>query len=156
MGLIVGLGCGGLLLLVVIIGVIVAVAGGGDSGTDSGSSGKGSAAPSESGKVPAEEKEAPKPKGGAEGDITVTGCVVNSSTTWPAADVEIVNHSGAKSNYIVSIEFVDKAGTRLGEGMAAANNVTPGQKVRAKAQGLAETSGKVSCKISKVTRYPSG
>ncbi len=153
-GLIAVLGCSGVLVLAVVGGVIALASSGGDDGPSS-SAGKASSSPSvaASGKAPAKEKPAPA---GDEGDVTVTGCTVNSTTTWPAADVEIVNHSGAKSNYIVSIEFLDKAGTRLGEGMAAANNVTPGQKVKTKAQGLADTSGKVTCKVADVTRYPSG
>lgn len=152
-GLIAVLGCSGVLVLAVIGGVVALASSGGDDGPSS--AGVASSSPSAAGKVPAKEKPEAEPKGD-EGDVTVTGCVVNGTTSWPAADVEIVNHSGVKSNYIVSVEFLDKAGTRLGEGMAAANNVAVGQKVRAKAQGLAETSGKVSCKVSNVTRYPSG
>ncbi|MEE4491599.1 FxLYD domain-containing protein [Streptomyces sp. BE230] len=154
-GLVAVLGCSGVLVLAVIGGVVALASSGGDG--PSSSAGKASSSPSvaASEKAPAKEKPAAEPKGDA-GDVTITGCVVNGVTSWPAADVEIVNHSGEKSNYIVSVEFLDKAGTRLGEGMAAANNVAPGQKVRAKAQGLAETSGKVSCKVSDVTRYPSG
>jgi hypothetical protein len=152
-GLVAILGCSGVLVLAVIGGAVALMAAAGDDTPSS--SGKASSSPSAaaSGKAPAKKTPAPK---GDEGDVTVTGCVVNSTTTWPAADVEIVNHSGAKSNYIVSVEFVDSSGTRLGEAMAAANNVAVGQKVRAKAQGLTDTSGKVTCRVSKVTRYPSG
>lgn len=153
-GLIVGLGCGGVLLLVLICAVVGAVVMDGDDKGESGSSsGTVSASPSASGKGSAGEKDAAK---GPEGDVTIKACEVNSATTWPAADVEIVNHSSTEANYIVSVEFLDAAGTRLGEGMAATNNLAPGQKAREKAQGLAETTGKISCKISKVQRYPSG
>lgn len=154
-GLFAILGCSGVLVLAVIGGAVALVSSGGDDGPSS-SAGGASSSPSAaaSGKAPAKKPPA-EPKGDA-GDVTITGCSVNGVTTWPAADVEIVNGSGEKSNYIVSIEFLDRSGTRLGEGMAAANNVAVGQKVKAKAQGLAETSGKVTCKVSDVTRYPSG
>lgn len=153
-GLVAVLGCSGVLVLAVIGGVVALASAGGDDGPSS-SAGKASSSPSvvASGKAPAKEKPAPA---GDEADVRVTGCTVNSTTTWPAADVEIVNHSGAKSNYVVSVEFLDTDGTRLGEGLAAANNVAAGQKVQTKAQGLADTSGKITCKVSDVTRYPSG
>ncbi|MEU9316833.1 hypothetical protein [Streptomyces sp. NPDC048295] len=44
-------------------------------------------------------------------------------------------------------------GDRLGEGMAATNNLAPGQKLVTQAQGLDATSGKVTCKITDVSRY---
>lgn len=153
-GLFAVLGCSGVLVLAIVGGVVaIASSGGGSSDDASGSSSvtPSAAAPS---KAPTK-KTAPKPAG-AEGDVTITACEVNSSTTWPAADVEIVNHSSSEANYIVSVEFLDASGTRLGEGMAATNNLAPGAKARAKAQALSDTSGKVTCKVSKVTRYPSG
>ncbi|MFF1957741.1 FxLYD domain-containing protein [Streptomyces sp. NPDC058220] len=88
-------------------------------------------------------------------DVKVTGCEVNGLTMWPAADLEITNSTGAKANYVVSVEFVDAAGTRLGEGMAATSNLAAGQTAREKAQGLDQVSGKVACKVTKVMRYPS-
>ncbi|MEU9198866.1 FxLYD domain-containing protein [Streptomyces sp. NPDC048332] len=154
-GLIVGLGCGGLVLLLIVIGVIVAAVGG-DTDDDEGPGRVLEVTASPSPSAPEKEKTAaPAPKG-AEGDVTITSCEVNGTTTWPAADVEILNHSGSEANYIVSVEFLDSSGTRLGEGMAATNNLAPGQKAKVKAQALSDTNGKVTCKVSKVTRYPSG
>lgn len=151
-GKIVGFGCGGLVLLLVIIGVVGAfLTSGTDTDDEPGSVLEVTASASASGGG----KTAPAPKG-AEGDVTIKACEVNGTTTWPAADLEIVNHSDAKANYIVSVEFLDSSGTRLGEGMAATNNLAPGQKAKAKAQALSDTSGKVTCKVSKVTRYPAG
>ncbi|WP_329592161.1 FxLYD domain-containing protein [Streptomyces sp. NBC_01362] len=115
--------------------------------------------PSEADKAeePAEKKKpAEKPADkGPEGDVKITSCKVNGSTTWPAAEVEIVNHSDEKANYIVSVEFVNAKGDRLGEGMAATNNLAPGQRSTQTAQGLDATSGKVECKVTDVSRYPS-
>lgn len=156
-GLIAILGCSGVLVLAVIGGMVgLAFSGSSSKGEASGSSSVAASpsAPAE-GKAPAKEEPAPKEKG-ADADVTIKACTVEPTTTWPAADVEIVNHSGSKANYIVMVEFVDGSGTRLGEGAAAANNVAAGQRVKEKAQGLAETSGKIRCKVTKVTRYPAG
>ncbi|MEU0631072.1 FxLYD domain-containing protein [Streptomyces sp. NPDC005989] len=163
-GLIVTLSVLGGLVMLGGCGVLVAaVAGSGGTIHESSASGssraddepeKNAPGKSEPAEKPAKEKPAKK-ETGPEADVKVTGCTVNSSTTWPAADVEIVNHSEEKSNYIVSVEFVNSAGDRLGEGMAATNNLAPGQKSVQKAQGLDATSGKVTCKVTDVSRYPS-
>lgn len=148
-GKIVGFGCGGLVLLLVIIAVIGAfLTSGSDTDDEPGSVLEVTASASASGKG----KSAPAPKG-AEADVQITACEVNASTTWPSANLEIVNHSSSKANYIISIEFVDAAGTRLGEGMAATNNLAPGQKALEKAQALSDTKGKVTCRVAKVSRY---
>jgi hypothetical protein len=155
-GKVIGFGCGGLVLLFVIIAVIGAVLTSGDSTDDDGSDPVLEVTASGTPSAPAKEKSAaPAPKG-AEADVKITSCEVSGATTWPAAELEIVNHSSSKANYIVSIEFVDAAGTRLGEGMAATNNLAPDQKALEKAQGLSKTNGKITCKVSKVTRYPAG
>ncbi|MFB7215008.1 FxLYD domain-containing protein [Streptomyces sp. NPDC056255] len=162
-GLIVTLSVLGGLVMLGGCGVLVAAVAGSGTVHESSASGssraddepeKSAPGKSEPAEKPAEEKPAKK-ETGPEADVKVTGCTVNSSTTWPAADVEIVNHSEEKSNYIVSVEFVNAAGDRLGEGMAATNNLAPGQKSVQKAQGLDATSGKVTCKVTDVSRYPS-
>ncbi|WP_157839154.1 FxLYD domain-containing protein [Streptomyces flavidovirens] len=163
-GLFVGLGCGGALLLLLVFIVIGFAVGDGDStakGKRKGASGTASSAPA--GDAPAKGEEAPTKRKDAapaaddpKGDAKVTGCVVEPVTTWPSADVTITNRSARSSNYIVAVEFVDGSGARVGEGMAAANSVAPGQKVKAKAQALSDTTGKITCKVLKVTRYASG
>lgn len=93
-------------------------------------------------------------EGGPEADVKVTRCGVDSLTTWPDAVVEIVNHGDSKATYVVNVDFVDDSGTRLGKGLAATDTLAVGQKVTEKAQGLVKVPGKVTCKVSKVTRYP--
>ena len=105
-------------------------------------------------------KDAPSEEPAVEGkspeaDVKLTECAVDSLTTWPAADVEIVNHGDSKATYVVNVEFVDGSGTRLGEGLAATDSLAVGQKAKEKAQGLVKVPGKVRCKVTKVTRYPS-
>ncbi|MGS2588065.1 FxLYD domain-containing protein [Streptomyces hebeiensis] len=103
--------------------------------------------------APVEEK---KPaEGEPEADVKITECSVDEFTKWPAADIEIVNSTGEKANYIVSIEFVDGDGTRLASALAATNDVAAGQKTKEKAQSLDKVEEKVTCKVSKVSRYPS-
>lgn len=86
-------------------------------------------------------------------DVEIASCQVDNALHWPSADLKITNHSAKSSNYIVNIEFVDAGGTRLAEGLAATNNLAAGQAANVKAQGTSEVKGKVSCKVSKVTRY---
>jgi hypothetical protein len=96
------------------------------------------------------------PAGGAAdpaGDVEITACEVDPTLHWPSAQVKITNKSSKSSNYIINIEFLDSSGTRIGEGLAATNNLEPGKVATQKAQGAAEANGKVSCKVAKVTRY---
>ncbi|MFI5767540.1 hypothetical protein ACIA74_03135 [Streptomyces sp. NPDC051658] len=91
----------------------------------------------------------------ASGDVRITRCEVDSLTEWPDADVEIVNRSDTQASYIVSVEFVDGEGTRRASGLATATDLAAGQKSVQKAQGLGKVPGKMTCKVSKVTRLPS-
>ncbi|MEU0157952.1 FxLYD domain-containing protein [Streptomyces sp. NPDC006261] len=137
--------------LVVVLGVVGVALGGSDSGGDTGGEVLEVTAPPSKGAA-APEAKAPA---GAEGDVKITGCEVSDATGWPKADVLITNRSSKTSNYIVSVEFVDGSGKRLGDAMAASNNVAAGQEVEEDAQSLDKVSGKVSCRVTKVTRYAS-
>ncbi|MFF2408203.1 hypothetical protein [Streptomyces sp. NPDC058092] len=75
-------------------------------------------------------------------------------TRWPAAEVEIIDHSGARASYIVSVEFVDGDGTRHAEGLASASDLDAGQKSLEKAQGLGKFPGELTCRVAKVSRFP--
>ncbi|WP_266916049.1 hypothetical protein [Streptomyces sp. NBC_00893] len=160
-GLIVTLSVLGGVAVLLALGVLIAVAGGGDSpsakskskpsaveGTESGAPAPGgvSDAPTE---LPALEGT------DGEGDVRITRCAVDSLTEWPDADVEIVNHGDVQASYIVSVEFVDGDGTRRASGLATATDLAAGQKSVQKAQGLGKVPGKMTCKVSKVTRLPS-
>lgn len=159
-------GCGALVAAVVSTGPTVHESS--SSGQSSQDEAPGKDAPAKddaSGEKPGEEKPAGKKdekkdaEGGAKtdaaADVKLSKCEVNDLTKWPSVDVEIVNHGDVKSNYIVSVEFVDGSGTRVAEGMAAANNLAPGQKSTQKAQGLGESPTDTTCKVTDVTRYPS-
>ncbi|ONI48648.1 MULTISPECIES: hypothetical protein [unclassified Streptomyces] len=151
-GKVVGFSCLGVVGLVVVLGVVGVALGGSDSGSDTGSDGVLEVTAPPSKKAAAPEAAAPA---GAEGDVEITGCEVSDATGWPKADVLITNRSSKTSNYIVSVEFVDGSGKRLADAMAASNNVAPKQEVEEDAQSLDKVTGKVSCKVTKVTRYAS-
>ncbi|MFE7398756.1 hypothetical protein [Streptomyces sp. NPDC057557] len=91
---------------------------------------------------------------GAEDDVRITACELDSVTQWPAAEVEIVNHSGARASYIVNVEFMDGDGTRHGEGLASSSNLDAGQKSVGRAQGLGKFTGKLTCRVAQVSRFP--
>jgi hypothetical protein len=89
----------------------------------------------------------------ATGDVELAGCEVDATLHWPSAQLKVTNHSSKSSNYMIQVEFVDAAGTRIGEGVAATNNLAAGQAATLKAQGATDTKGKISCKVTNVTRY---
>jgi hypothetical protein len=97
------------------------------------------------------------PKGHApEGDVKINLCEVNTTARWADPEITITNHSSKTSNYAVQVEFVDAKGTRLDEGLAATSNLKPGQASKVTAQGTAQISGKVTCRVTDVTRYTPG
>lgn len=54
---------------------------------------------------------------------------------------------------MINVEFVDTSNVRLGEGVAFASNVAPGQVVKETAQGTGDASGKtITCRVTKVDR----
>ncbi|MFF2328937.1 MULTISPECIES: hypothetical protein [unclassified Streptomyces] len=162
-GLIVTLSVLGGVGALLALGVLLAVALGDNTAVSSSSSSEStrppvgatpSGAPVEGGasEAPAEESDAQETR--PEDDVRITGCELDSVTQWPDARVEIVNHSGERASYIVNVEFVDGKGTRHAEGLASVSNLEAGQKSTHKAQGLGEFPGKVTCRVTKVSRYP--
>ncbi|MFF3952131.1 hypothetical protein ACFYY1_02895 [Streptomyces sp. NPDC001890] len=165
-GLIVTLSVIGGVVLLLAAGVLVAVTSGGGTSSTAGPKPSGveataSGSPAASGApAPGDASDAPSELPAlegtdGEGDVRITRCQVDSLTEWPDADVEIVNHGDAQASYIVSVEFVDGDGTRRASGLATATDLAAGQKSVQKAQGLGKVPGKMTCKISKVTRLPS-
>jgi hypothetical protein len=168
-GLIVGLTIGGAVLVLLVLGVIGVMAVSDDSSKDSDSVARSpaaersgvptSGAPTDDapGAPAAEESAAEEPaeESGAEGDVKITGCAVDSLTTWASAELTITNRTAKKADYIVNVEFVDASGKRLGEALAAVNGLAPGQEANETAQGLDTITGRMSCKVTDVTRYVS-
>ncbi|WP_411140271.1 FxLYD domain-containing protein [Streptomyces sp. x-80] len=125
-------------------------------GTSSGGSDRSAKAVEGSGhgETPAKGLPAAEDDGG-KSDVKIDDCSVGGVTGWPAAKLTVTNHSSTKANYIISIEFVDSSGTRLGTGAAAENGLAPKQQAKVTAQGVEKVSGKVTCKVVTVGRYPS-
>lgn len=72
----------------------------------------------------------------------------------PDITVKITNHSSKRSNYSVSVNLLDSAGTKVGDGIAFANNIEPGQS--AIEDLLATTNGDfATCQLMEVQRYAS-
>ncbi|MGW3655284.1 hypothetical protein ACWD6R_06010 [Streptomyces sp. NPDC005151] len=92
----------------------------------------------------------------AEADVKLSGCTVDPLTTWPSVDVEIVNGSEEAATYVVNVVFVDGDGTRVADGLAVSGDLASGQRAKQKAQGLGKSPVGTKCKVTKVTRYPSG
>lgn len=150
-GKILGFGCLGIVGLIVVIGIIGAVLSSGSKGDSSG----GSKTVTSSSTPKSNSGAAKGTKTGAEGDVKITACEVEPSLKWPSAKLTITNRSSKTSNYMVQVEFVDKSGTRIGEGVAATNNLAPDQVAKETAQGTGDASGKITCKVTEVTRYAS-
>ena len=139
-------GCLGSLLLVVLVIVIVLVAVNSGSKSTSTSTPSGSTSPLSGSNNTAHPPAA---------DVTVTSCRVDPSTNWPAARLEITNHSSKTSNYTVQVQFLNSSGTRVADGLAAASNVAPGERALETAQSLDTVSGNVTCNVTSVERFAS-
>lgn len=155
-GKIVGFSCLGVVGLFVVLGVAGALLGTDDSPKAKEPAAQASApAPAVSSapaKAPASKPAAPT---GAKADVKITACELDTTMGWAKAELTITNGSSKKSNYMVSIEFVNASGTRLGEAIAATNNLAPGQAANVTAQGLDQIKDKITCKVTEVTRYAS-
>lgn len=92
---------------------------------------------------------------GPTGDVKIDSCEIDDALHWPSAKLTITNRSSKTSNYAISLEFVDASGTRISEGFAASNNLGPGKVAKETAQGTADAKGKITCRITEVTRYAS-
>ncbi|WP_331747544.1 FxLYD domain-containing protein (plasmid) [Streptomyces sp. NBC_00853] len=156
-GKVLGFGCLGIVGLVLIIGIAGSLGRGNDDTAEKASGPPQTTASSKAAEAPTVKAPAwqPASPAGAEADVKITGCEVNSATKWAKAHLTITNGSSKRSNYMISVEFVNKAGTRMGDAIAASNNLAPGQAAEETAQGLDQITGEIMCKVTKVTRYAS-
>lgn len=166
-GLIVGLSIAGVVVLLLIAAGVVGVMAVNDATKDGGPLADATAsAPAQSdepydepnqdaGETPAAEEptDGPSDASGPEGDVKITQCEVDSLTTWASAEVTITNSTEQTASYVVSVEFVDSSGKRVGDALAATENLAAGQKAEETAQGLDTIKGKIDCKVTEVTRY---
>lgn len=92
----------------------------------------------------------------AKKDVKITACAKDSLGDI-SAKVLITNHSSKASNYLVTLAFDSPDGkTQLGTGLAAVNDLQPGQKSPQNVASFVTATGKFVCRVSSVTRYASG
>jgi len=85
-------------------------------------------------------------------DVSLDNCAAGAAG-WITASGVITNNSSKASNYLVSVEFLDGAGTRYAEGVATANGVAPGQRVEYEAPGFTDPRDGTTCRVVSVDRY---
>ncbi|WP_327121087.1 hypothetical protein OG206_28550 [Streptomyces sp. NBC_01341] len=151
---------GGLVGLLLIAGVVAATLGSMShssaerrkpAATPPGSSAPAEPAPpAEASTDPAAEESSP------EADVTLSTCEIDSLTQWPSVVVNITNGTAEPASYIVSVEFVNRSGTRVAEGIASTSALAPGRTSKQKAQGVGEVPAGTKCKVSHVSRFPDG
>lgn len=90
-----------------------------------------------------------------DGDVELTRCEQDEFGQYPVATLEIVNHSSDRSSYVISVEFVDSTGMRVGEGTAAVNALAHGHAAIQRAYGLPQEDSKIQCRVTKVDRFAS-
>ncbi|MFI8002895.1 FxLYD domain-containing protein [Streptomyces sp. NPDC086010] len=138
---------GGLVGLLLIVGVIAATLGS-LSHPSAERRSPAAAPPAEAPTDPAEAESS------AEADVKLSACEIDSLTQWPSVVVTITNRTAGPMSYIVSVEFVDRSGTRVAEGIASTSALAPGRTSKQKAQGVGEVPAGTKCRVSDVSRFP--
>ncbi|MFJ3772285.1 hypothetical protein ACIPX0_11345 [Streptomyces sp. NPDC090075] len=85
-------------------------------------------------------------------DVTIDSCAVDAVTKIPKAELTVTNHGGDTATYTIQIEFVDGGGTRVAEGAAIANSLAANEQAKETADGTAQVTSDITCKLGKVQR----
>lgn len=88
----------------------------------------------------------------ASADVTIDSCAVDAATKIPKAELTVTNHGSDTATYTIRLEFVDGGGTRVAEGAAIANSLAANQQAKETADGTAQVTSDVTCKLAKVQR----
>ncbi|GGV95938.1 hypothetical protein GCM10015535_64490 [Streptomyces gelaticus] len=88
----------------------------------------------------------------ASADVTIDSCTVDAATKIPKAELTVTNHGSDTATYTIRLEFVDGGGTRVAEGAAIANSLAANQQAKETADGTAQVTSDVTCKLAKVQR----
>lgn len=75
--------------------------------------------------------------------------------TWRAAAGTVQNLSDKMSDVSVWVNFVDSDGTQLASGLGSVYNLAPGATARWSAPPAGEVSGNFTCRVAKVSQFPS-
>jgi hypothetical protein len=87
-------------------------------------------------------------------DVTLTRCEPDDFGFAVAGGV-ITNNSSEPSTYSITVEVVDGAGVRYGEGYAGSSAVAPGQQVEWESFGAEELRPGSTCNVTQVERFAS-
>jgi hypothetical protein len=136
-----------ILLALIILG-IGAAASGGSKSKSSNTSNNASAATKAPAGVKSVDTNASHP---AAGDVEVTKCAEGQFGLAEVA-VTITNHTSKRSNYSVQMNLTDAAGNKVGEGIAASNNVEAGQSALEKVAAT-NSAPFTKCEIKEVSRF---
>lgn len=88
-------------------------------------------------------------------DAALDKCGTAEYLDYPQATVRMTNHSTKRSNYMVSVNFLDASGTVVASGTALASNVEPGQSAIDTAGGVSGKGAPAKCVITNVDRFAS-
>ncbi|MFG3288320.1 hypothetical protein ACGF3G_05850 [Streptomyces sp. NPDC048179] len=85
-------------------------------------------------------------------DVTIDSCAVDAVTKIPKAELTVTDHGSDTATYTIQLEFVDGAGTRVAEGAAIANGLAANEQAKETADGTAQVTSDITCKLGKVQR----
>lgn len=78
-------------------------------------------------------------------DVTIDSCAVDAVTKIPKAELTVTNHGRDTATCTIQLEIVDGGGTRVAEGAAI-------EQAKETADGTAQATSDVTCKLGKVQR----
>ncbi len=89
-------------------------------------------------------------------DVTITACTRDPQIGWQSAKVKVVNGSSTTASYHIGVEFLDKDGTKVADGVTGVLDLGPGKSVVEEVHGLGEVPQGTTCRLVDLTRMPTG
>ncbi|SBV05071.1 hypothetical protein YW5DRAFT_02740 [Streptomyces sp. Ncost-T6T-1] len=89
-------------------------------------------------------------------DVTITACTRDPQIGWQSAKVKVVNGSSTTASYHIGVEFLDKDGTKVADGVTGVVDLGPGKSVVEEIHGLGEVPQGTTCRLVDLTRMPTG
>ncbi|MEU4176218.1 hypothetical protein [Streptomyces sp. NPDC026589] len=87
-------------------------------------------------------------------DVTITACRRDPQIGWQSAKVKVVNGSSTTASYHIGVEFLDKNGTKVAEGVTGVVDLGPGKSVVEEVNGLGEVPRGATCRLVDLMRVP--
>ncbi|MGW6582426.1 hypothetical protein ACWF76_24095 [Streptomyces globisporus] len=89
-------------------------------------------------------------------DVTITACARDPQIGWQSAKVRVVNGSSTTASYHIGVEFLDKDGTKVADGVTGVVDLGPGKSVVEEIHGLGEVPRGTTCRLVDLMRTPTG